>query len=43
MMETDDQRASVDGYGCRGEGRGGRGFVSWLLEAEIQLPYLKTK
>ena len=34
-MEMDDQRASVDVYGCGGEGGGGGRFVSWL-RAEIQ-------
>jgi hypothetical protein len=34
-MEMDDRRASVDGYECGGEGRGGGRFVSWLW-AEIQ-------
>jgi hypothetical protein len=34
-MEMDDRRASVDGYGCGGEGGGGGRFVSWL-RAEIQ-------
>jgi hypothetical protein len=34
-MEADDWRASIDGYGCGGEGGGGRRFVSWL-PAEIQ-------
>jgi hypothetical protein len=32
----DDRRASVDGYGCGGEGGGGGRFVSWLW-AKIQL------
>jgi hypothetical protein len=36
-MEADDRRASVDGYGCGGEGGGGGRFVSWL-KAEIQPP-----
>jgi hypothetical protein len=36
-MEGDDLRASVDGYGCGGEGGGGGRFVSWL-PAEIQPP-----
>jgi hypothetical protein len=30
VMEADDRRASVNGYGCEGEGRGGGRFVSWL-------------
>jgi hypothetical protein len=34
-MEADDRRASIDGYGCGGEGRGGGRFVSWL-RAKIQ-------
>jgi hypothetical protein len=34
-MEADDRRASVDGYGCGGEGGGGGRFVSWLW-AKIQ-------
>ena len=36
-MATNDQRASVGGYGCGGEGRATGRFVSWL-RAEIQLP-----
>jgi hypothetical protein len=35
VIEMDDRRASVDGYGCGGEGGGGGRFVSWL-RAEIQ-------
>jgi hypothetical protein len=35
VMETDDQRAPVGGYGCGGEGGGGGRFVSWLRD-EIQ-------
>jgi hypothetical protein len=35
VMEADDRRASVDGYGCGGEGGATGRFVSWLW-AEIQ-------
>ena len=35
MMEGDDRRTSVDGYGCGGDGGATGRFVSWLC-AEIQ-------